>query len=230
MDLVQNETYDMGLRRYMSSVYNWMMLGLLISALTAWATVSTGLVATLASGGILFWLVLLAPFALILIMGGGMNSMSTNTMRMLYVVFTVLEGMSLSVVLTHYTGSSIIQAFVSTAAAFAGLSLWGYTTKKDLSGVGNFLFMALIGLIVAMLLSVFFPSPGFTLLISIAGVLIFSALVAYDTQTLKEAYCPGDDEMMAKIAIWGALDLYLDFLNLFLFLLRIFGVSSSSDD
>jgi FtsH-binding integral membrane protein len=211
----------------MTGIYNWMMIGLLVSSGAAYFSVASGLVTTLAQRGLLFWVVLLAPLALIFGMAAAMRSASVSTVRWLYILFTVLEGLGLSTVLIKYTGASVASTFVATAAAFAGLSLWGYTTKRNLSGIGSFLIMALVGLLVVMILNAFFPSPAISLLIGIAGVLIFAGLTAYDTQKLKEAYHSGmGEDEKARITIWGALDLYLDFINLFLFLLRFIGVKA----
>lgn len=222
------ESYDRGLRSYMTGIYNWMMLGLLVSAGAAYFSVASGMVTELAKGGLLFWVILLAPLGLIFFMASAMRNSSLNVVRGLYVLFTILEGLSLSVVLIKYTGASVATTFVATAAAFAGLSLWGYSTKKNLSGLGSFLIMAVVGLLVVMILNIFFPSPVISLLIGIAGVLIFAGLTAYDTQKLKDAYGSyvSEDEQ-ARMSVWGALDLYLDFLNLFLFLLRFLGVKTS---
>ena len=220
--------YSDGLRSYMLGIYNYMMLGLLASAATAWFAVSTGFATYLISSPILFIVLLLAPFGLIFAMAGAAK-MSTSTMAILYFLFTVLEGTTLSVVLLKYTGSSIVMTLVATSAVFAGLSLWGYTTKRDLSGWGTFLIGALVGLIALMILNLFMQSTLLHLAIGAAGVLLFAGLIAYDTQKLKDAYNTRAfiGNSMQKAMIWGALDLYLDFLNMFLFLLRFLGVSNN---
>lgn len=218
--------YDEGLRSYMIGIYNYMTMGLLISAATAWLAAATGFTLTMVASPILFIVLLLAPFGLIFAMAGAEN-MKTSTMRTLFILFTVLEGLTLSVVLLKYTGASIAVTLVATSAVFAGLSLWGYTTKKDLSGFGTFLIGALFGLLAMMILNLIFQSPVMHFVIGVAGVLLFAALIAFDTQKLKNAY--GDRAFLGgdihKAMIWGALDLYLDFLNMFLFLLRFMGVN-----
>lgn len=225
MELTKGVAYDAGLRNYMTSIYNIMILGILVSAGASWLSIETGLLAVLKGGGILFWVVLLAPFAFIFILSD-YERKQKSTLQFFFVALAACEGLSLSVIVSEYAEATVFQAFLSTAVAFAGLSLWGYTTKRDLSGMGSFFLMALIGLIVAMLFNIFFPAPLFTLLVSIAGVLLFAGLIAYDTQTLKNAYV-GSGELSEKIAILGALSLYLDFLNMFLFILRILGIGTN---
>ena len=213
--------YDAGLRSYLSSIYNWMILGMLTSAGAAYLSTATGLVDTLKTGGVLFWLVALAPFALILFMAAATaGAVAVSALAIAFLAFTGLEGLSLSVVLTRYTGTNVAMAFLASAATFAGMSLWGYTTKRNLTGMGNFFLGALIGLIAALVLNIIFPMTMFNLLVSIAGVVIFAGLVAYDTQVMRDNYTPGDSDANARFAIWHALDLYLDFLNLLLFFLR----------
>lgn len=227
---VSVEGYDIGLRSYLTSIYNWLLLGLLISAGAVFAAQASGFTAYLAQGGFLFWAILLAPFALILFMGAGAaGSVSVSAMSLAFVAFTALEGLSVSVVLARYTGASVLLAFVSTAAAFAGLSLWAYTTKRNLTGMGNFFLIAIIGLLVLMVISMFVQSSGLDLIVSAAGVVIFAGLIAYDTQVMRANYHHNDADANARFAIWHALDIYLDFLNLFLFLLRFIGVKAGDD-
>ena len=222
------EPYDQGLRRYMTSIYNLMLGGLLVSAAVSAFSISSGLTAELKHGGILFWLVVLSPLALIFAMG--FKTRSIATLHTLYWAFTALEGMSISVILSHYTGGSIATAFVASAAGFAGCSLYGYTTKRDLGPIGAFAIFALIGLIALMILNAFFPTPGFTLVVSLLGILLFAGLTAWDTQSLKDAYSATDDSnTLAYMVVMGALNLYLDFLNMFLFILRLTGVLSNDD-
>jgi FtsH-binding integral membrane protein len=170
------------------------------------------------------WIVMLAPLGVVLALSFGINRITETTAKALFWAYAVLMGLSLSTVLLVYTGTSVAQTFFATAAAFAGLSLWGYTTKKDLSGFGTFLIMGVVGIIVASLLNLFFQSNGLALVISILGVLLFAGLTAYDTQKIKSMYfvVRGSD-FAGKSAIMGALTLYLDFINLFLFLLRFMG-------
>jgi FtsH-binding integral membrane protein len=218
---------DAGLRSYMLSVYNYMASGVLLTGIVALFFARSGAVLSLmnATGrGMsgLGWIVALAPFGIVLALNYG--RVSTRTAQALYWAFTILFGMSLSTVFLAYTSSSIAVTFFATSASFLSLSLWGYTTKKDLSGFGTFFMMGLFGLIVAMVINMIWPSGPLTLAISAIGVLIFAGLTAYDTQKIKSmySYVRGTD-VAAKSAIMGALTLYLDFINLFLFLLRFMG-------
>lgn len=230
MEAIRGVTYDQGLRNYMTSIFNWMILGVLVSAGGAYLGVASGLPLWFAAHKGMFLLAALAPIGIIIAMGAGMRSASLNTLRLGYLAIALLEGLTITVLLSKYAPSSVITVFLATSASFAGLSLVGYTTGKNLSGMGNFLISALWGLIAVMLITIFFPIPGANLLISVAGVVIFSGLIAYDTQKLKLAYTPSmDGDLQSRIVLWGALDLYLDFINLFILLLRIFGSSSSND-
>jgi FtsH-binding integral membrane protein len=221
--------YDAGLRSYMTSIYNWMAFGLLISAGAAYISTVTGLVHTLAQGGLLFWVVLLAPFALIFYMGAQTaNKRSGVNLAIAFVVFTALEGLSMSVILTRYGGADIAMAFSATAATFVGMSLWGYTTKRNLSGFGSFILMALIGLIVTSIIATVLHSALMTIIVSIVGIVIFAGIVAYDTQTMRNDYAVNNPNANARKAIWHALNLYLDFLNIFLFMLRLMGGGSKN--
>ena len=222
------EERDAGLKAYMLSVYNYMASGVLLTGVVAllfsWGGTASPAWQVFSAGGPLAWIIVLSPLAIVFAMSFGQGRMSTGTMQALYWGFAVLMGLSLSTVFLRYTGTSIAQAFFATAAGFAGLSLWGYTTKRDLSGFGTFLIMGLVGLIVASLLNLFFQSGTLALAISAIGVLLFAGLTAYDTQKIKSMYdyVRGTD-MMGKVVIMGALNLYLDFINMFLFLLRLFG-------
>ena len=166
----------------------------------------------------------LAPLAFVMIMSFGLNRISTGTLQMLFWAFATVMGLSLSTIFLAYTGVSIAQTFFAVAAAFLGLSLYGYTTKRDLSGFGTFLIMGVVGLLVAMVINMFLKSPAMQLAISAIGVLLFAGLTAYDTQKIKSmyAYVAGTD-MMGKVVIMGALNLYLDFVNMFTFLLQFMG-------
>ncbi|GGO96348.1 Bax inhibitor-1/YccA family protein [Stakelama pacifica] len=230
----RSDAYDAGLRSYMLSVYNYMASGVLLTGIVAMVFALSGAVGSLVdmqTGRMtaLGWIVSLAPLGIVFAMSFGQAKMKTSTLQALFWGFALLMGMSLSTIFLVYTGTMIAQAFFATAAGFAGLSLYGYTTKKDLSGLGTFLIMGVIGLLVAMLLNAFiFQSGVMDLVISILGVLIFAGLTAYDTQKIKSMYdyVAGTD-MMGKVVIMGALNLYLDFINMFLFLLRIMGSQRS---
>lgn len=222
-DVTGRVTYDEGLRKYMLSIYNYMTSGVLLTGIVALAAASTGLAYAFASGP-LMWIVALAPLGFVLAMSFGLNRMSQGTLQALFWSFAIVMGLSMSTIFLVFTGESIATTFFATAGAFAGLSLYGYTTKKDLSGFGTFLIMGLFGLIIASLLNLFLQSGTLDLVISALGVLIFAGLTAYDTQRLKEQYSyVRGTEMMGKVVIMGALNLYLDFINMFLFLLRFLG-------
>jgi FtsH-binding integral membrane protein len=165
-----------------------------------------------------------APLAFVMVLSFGINRLSTGTAQLLYWAYAAVMGLSMSSIFLVYTGTSIAQTFFATAAAFAGLSLYGYTTKRDLSPMGTFLIMGVVGILIASLINMFVQSTAFSLAISILGVLIFAGLTAYDTQKIKSMYeqVAGTD-MMGKTVIMGALNLYLDFINMFMFLLRLFG-------
>ena len=216
--------YDAGLRAHMLKVYNYMASGVLLTGIVALLFANSGMAETVMSGGLLRWVIMLAPLGIVMAMSFGQNRMSTTTLQSLFWAFTVLMGLSLSTIFLVYTGASIAQTFFATAAAFAGLSLWGYTTKKDLSGMGTFLIMGLVGLIVASIVNIFLQSSTMGWVISSLGVIIFAGLTAYDTQKIKSLYqyVAGTD-MAGKAAIMGALTLYLDFINMFQFLLSFLG-------
>ena len=221
---------DAGLRLYMLSVYNYMASGVLLTGIVAMLFANSSLINFIVNpvtgqATPLFWIALFAPLAVVFMLSFGINRISAGTAQALFWVYAGLVGIQFSSLFLVYTGASIAQAFFATAAAFLGLSLWGYTTKKDLSGFGTFLIMGVVGLFVAMILNIFLRSPGMNLAISAIGVLIFAGLTAYDTQKIKSIYftVAGNGEAIAKTAVIGALNLYLDFINMFLFLLRLFG-------
>jgi FtsH-binding integral membrane protein len=223
---------DVGLRAYMLRVYNYMLLGLALTGLTAWFTASTPAFAqlffTFSARGYalspLGWVVLLAPLGLVFLLGWRIQQMSFRTAQAVFWGYAALMGIGLTPVLLLYTGASVAQVFFVTAATFGAMSLYGYTTKRDLSGFGSFLFMGLIGIIIASLVNMFLQSSMMQWVISVIGVLIFTGLTAYDTQRIKEMYYVGDDgTLVGKKALMGALSLYLDFINLFLMLLRLMG-------
>ena len=223
---VPTATRDAGLRSYMLKVYNYMASGVLLTGIVAMLFANSGMAAQVfQGGGILPWVIILSPLAIVFAMSFGVNRMQTGTLQMLFWGFATLMGLSMSTIFLVYTGTSIAQTFFAVTAAFLGLSLYGYTTKRDLSGFGTFLIMGVVGLLVAMLLNAFvFKSGAMAMAISAIGVLIFAGLTAYDTQKIKSmyAYVAGTD-MMGKSVIMGALTLYLDFINMFQFLLSFMG-------
>jgi FtsH-binding integral membrane protein len=219
--------YDAGLRSYMLSVYNYMTSGILLTGIVAMLFAQSGAAQQiLGGGGILRFVIMLAPLGIVFAMSMGQSRMTQGTMQLLFWAFAVLMGLSLSSIFLVYTGTSIAGAFFATAGAFAGLSLYGYTTKKDLSAFGTFLIMGVVGLLVASVVNIFLQSSAMAFVISAVGVLIFAGLTAYDTQKIKSmySYVAGTD-MAGRTAIMGALNLYLDFINMFLFILRMFGSS-----
>jgi len=225
----RESAYDAGLRSYMLSVYNYMTSGILLTGIVALAFQASGMVNALVGvdgRGLspLGWIVTLAPLAIVFAMSFGQQRMSASTLGALFFGYAGLLGASLSTLFLVYTDSSIATAFFATAASFAGLSLYGYTTKRDLSGFGTFLIMGLIGLIVASLLNAFLHSGPLGLVISLVGVLLFAGLTAYDTQKTKSLYryVAGTPDL-GRVTIMAALNLYLDFINMFLFLLRFMG-------
>ncbi|MEP5937197.1 MAG: Bax inhibitor-1/YccA family protein [Erythrobacter sp.] len=217
------EVFDEGLRKHMLSIYNYMSSGVLLTGIVALLTFSTGMAASFTSGP-LYWLVALSPLAVVILMSFGRNKFSKATLQMMFWGFALLMGLSLSTLFYYYTQGSIAVTFFATAGAFAGLSLWGYTTKRDISGWGSFLFIGLIGLILSSLLNLWLQSPVMHYAVGAIGVLIFAGLTAYDTQRLKHEYSVyRGTEYAGKAIILGALSLYLDFINMFLFLLRFMG-------
>jgi FtsH-binding integral membrane protein len=220
---------DAGLRSYMLSVYNYMASGVLLTGIVAllFAPYAQGVIINQAGTGMtgLGWIVTLAPLGFVMAMSFGLNRMSTGTLQMLFWAFAVTMGLSMSTIFLTYTGISIAQTFFAVSAGFLALSLYGYTTKRDLSGMGTFLIMGVVGLLIAMVINMFLQSSAMAMAISAIGVLLFAGLTAYDTQKIKSIYfqVAGHGEMLAKSAVMGALSLYLDFINMFLFLLRFMG-------
>jgi FtsH-binding integral membrane protein len=222
---------DEGLRSYMLKVYNYMGIGLVVTGLVAWfsnqAAVSNGELTAwgqLIYASPLMWVIALAPLAFVLVLSFGINKLSGATAQLLFWVFAAVMGLSLSSIFMVYTDASIAKVFFISAATFGAMSLYGYTTKRDLTGVGNFLIMGLIGLIIASIVNIFMQSSMLEFAISAIGVLVFVGLTAYDTQRIKNSYDEGHGaEVLQKTAVMGALSLYLDFINLFLMLLRLFG-------
>jgi uncharacterized protein len=225
---VPSATRDAGLRSYMLSVYNYMASGVLLTGIIAllFAPYAQGvLIAPNGQGmSLLGWIVTLSPLAFVFAMSFGVNRMSTGTLQLLFWAFAAVMGLSMSTLFIVFTGVSIAQTFFATAAAYVALSLYGYTTKRDLSGFGTFLIMGVVGIIVAMLINLFLQSSALALAISAIGVLLFAGLTAYDTQRIKSMYFyVQGTEMMGKTVIMGALSLYLDFINMFQFLLSFMG-------
>jgi uncharacterized protein len=215
--------YDAGLRSYMLSVYNYMASGVLLTGIVAMLFARSGLAEQVLATP-LRWLIMLAPLGFVMVLSFGINRLKTSTAQLLFWAFAFVMGLSMASIFLVFTGQSIATTFFATAAAFVSLSLWGYTTKKDLSAFGTFLIMGVVGLLVAMLINLFVQSSALQLAISFIGVLLFAGLTAYDTQKIKNmyAYVAGTD-MMGKTVIMGALSLYLDFVNMFTFLLQFMG-------
>ncbi|MFO6445738.1 Bax inhibitor-1/YccA family protein [Erythrobacter sp. NE805] len=234
-DVAGRVSYDEGLRSHMLSIYNYMTSGVLLTGIVALLFVNSPLFALAFNvvetpGGAfaqptgLGWLITLSPLAVMLFWWFGAARASTGALQVAFWAFTVLFGLSLSTIFVTYTGASIATAFFAAAAAFAGLSLFGYTTKKDISAWGSFLIMGLVGLIAASIINIFVASGPLSFVISVLGVLIFAGLTAWDTQRLKDEYqYVRGTEMAGRAVIFGALNLYLDFINLFLHLLRLLG-------
>jgi uncharacterized protein len=214
---------DVGLRQFMLRVYNYMAGGLALTGVVAYAAVTTGLYQAI-YGSILFWVVLLAPLGLVMLLSFRIQSMSLGAAQMTFWGYAALMGLSLAGIFLVYTGASIARVFFITAGTFAAMSLYGYTTRSDLTRFGSFLFMGLIGVIIASLVNMFILSSALQFALSVAGVIVFVGLTAWDTQQIKEMYVEGDVAMIAgKKAIMGALRLYLDFINLFVLLMQLFG-------
>lgn len=210
----------------MRKVYLWMTLALIVTGVTAYGVAtSPGLVQAIFGNSVLFWGMIIAEFGLVFAISSAINRLSLMTATLLFILYSVINGATLSVLLLAFTASSIANVFFITAGTFGVMSIIGYTTKTDLSSMGKILFMALIGLIIATIVNVFVGSSGLDLIISYVGVLIFVGLTAYDTQKIKNMLAEATDtgETMQKVALLGALSLYLDFINLFIYLLRILG-------
>jgi len=224
---------DAGLREYMLRVYNYMASGLALTGILAYIGGNTpaiiNMLYTAGEGGYLqptglAWIVMLSPLAFVLALSFGINKMKASTAQAVFWAFSAIMGLSMAHIFLAYTGASITRVFFITAGTFAGMSLYGYTTKRDLSGMGSFLMMGLIGIIIASIVNIFMQSSAMHFVISVVGVLVFVGLTAYDTQKIKSLYLEADGaEVMTKKAIMGALTLYLDFINLFIMLLRLFG-------
>ncbi len=216
--------FDAGLRAYMLKVYNYMASGVLLTGIVALYASQSDALMNILFGSPLAYVIMFAPFAFVLVMSLGINKMSSSALQMIFWAFAATMGLSLASIFIVYTGESIARTFFITSGMFGALSLYGYTTKKSLSGWGTFLFMGLIGLIIASVVNMFLGSSMMSFIISVGGVLVFAGLTAYDTQKIKEMYAyTTTGESVAKSAIMGALNLYLDFINLFMFLLHFLG-------
>ena len=230
---VRTAEIDEGLRAHMNKVYGTMSVGLLVTAGVSWAIGSNDALLSIfrnpetLSPNLLGYAVMFAPLIMVFMFGSAMNRLSYAGAQLFFYAFAAVMGLSLAWIFAAFTGYSITQTFLVTSISFAGLSLWGYTTKKDISAWGSFLIMGVIGLLVAMIVNMFLGSPAIMFAISLLGVLIFAGLTAYDTQKIKTNYLAhaqqGDQEWLDKSAIMGALNLYLDFINLFMFMLQFMG-------
>jgi|SRR5215469_5637271 len=221
--LASDVELDLGLRQYMLRVYNFMAGGLLVTGLVAYAAVTTGFYQQLA-GTPLMWVVLLAPLGAVLLLSFRIERMSTGAAQATFWSYAALMGLSLAGIFLVYTGTSVARVFFISAATFGAMSLYGYTTQRDLSQLGSFLFMGLIGIVLASLVNIFVGSSALQFMISAIGVLVFTGLTAWDTQRIKEVYVTSDPrDVLTKKALMGALALYLDFINLFVMLLQITG-------
>ncbi|MSO64297.1 MAG: Bax inhibitor-1/YccA family protein [Alphaproteobacteria bacterium] len=220
----QDVTIDQGLRAYMLRVYNYMVGGLAVSGIIAYLAATSGLWKALA-GTPIMWIVVLAPIGLVWFLAARIHKMSVGTAQMAYWLYAALTGLSLGFIFLVYTPESITKVFFITAGTFGAMSLWGYTTKKDLTSFGSFLIMGLFGIIIASIVNIFLGSAMLSFVVSVVGVLVFVGLTAYDTQQIKNEYdyVSHDGAVATKGAIFGALRLYLDFINLFLMLLRLVG-------
>ena len=218
---------DAGLRAHMNKVYGTMSVGMVLTFLAAWAVGNNAALMSALFTGFTRYIVMFAPLIMVFAFGAVINRLSAAAAQLFFYTFAAVMGVSISYIFVVFTDHSIAQVFLITAIAFAGLSLWGYTTKKDISGWGSFLIMGVIGLIVASIVNIFLGSPAIMFAISALGVLIFAGLTAYDTQQIKNEYVTyaahGDTEWLGKSAIMGALRLYLDFINMFMMLLSLFG-------
>ena len=226
---------DAGLKAHMNKVYATMSVGMLLTGAAAWAISGLAVTPTGELTGLgqaiyaspLKWVIMFAPLLVVFAFGAMINRISAATAQLVFYGYAALMGLSLSSIFLVYTDTSIAQTFLVTAIAFAGLSLYGYTTKRDLSGFGTFLMMGLIGILVASIVNIFLASSALAFAISVIGVLLFAGLTAFDTQSIKNEYIQhaqmGDSEWLGKSAIMGALRLYLDFINMFMFLLQFLG-------
>ena len=221
----RTSTFDSALRDYMVKVYQYMSIALAISGLVAFMVASSPALMQAIFGTPLAFVVMLAPLGFVIFFGFKLNSISAEKAKSFLWIYSALMGLSLATIFAVYTATSITRVFLITASTFGAMSIYGYTTKKDLTSFGSFLIMGLIGIMIASLINIFLKSSGLDFAISLLGVFIFIGLTAYDTQRIKQTYYhfAGNDEMVSKMAVMGALNLYMDFINLFIMLLRFFG-------
>ena len=221
----RTSTFDSALRDYMVKVYQYMSIALAISGLVAFMVASSPALMQAIFGTPLAFVVMLAPLGFVIFFGFKLNSISAEKAKSFLWIYSALMGLSLATIFAVYTATSITRVFLITASTFGAMSIYGYTTKKDLTSFGSFLIMGLIGIMIASLINIFLKSSGLDFAISLLGVFIFIGLTAYDTQRIKQTYYhfAGNNEMVSKMAVMGALNLYMDFINLFIMLLRFFG-------
>lgn len=215
---------DVGLREHMLRVYNYMASGLALTGIIAYLVASSEAAVQMIFGTGLFWIVALAPLGLVLFLSFRIQHMRASTAQAVFWIYAALMGLSLASIFLQFTGASVARVFFITAGTFAAMSLYGYTTKRDLAAVGSFLFMGLIGIVIASVVNIFLASSMLHFVISVVGVVVFTGLTAWDTQKIKEMYVAAEDgEISGKKAIMGALTLYLDFINLFIMLMNLMG-------
>ncbi|MEI8395003.1 MAG: Bax inhibitor-1/YccA family protein [Rhodospirillaceae bacterium] len=215
---------DEGLRQHMLRVYNFMMVGLVVTGGVALATSTSHDLMMLLFATPLKWVVMLAPLAFVMVLSFGINRLSASTAQMVFWAYCAAMGLSMATIFVVFTGTSVARVFFITAGMFAAMSLWGYTTKRDLTGMGSFMMMGVFGIVIAGFANIFIGSSALQFAISVIGVLVFTGLTAYDTQSIKEMYTENaGSEAVGKLAIMGALTLYLDFVNIFMSLLQLMG-------
>lgn len=221
----ENPSLAIALQSFIQKTYAWMVGGLLVSGLTAWGVASSAAIEYIAMNPGILFVLFIAEIGLVLFLSARVMKLQTTTAGFLYILYSFLNGLTLSLIFLVYTAATIQNVFFTTAALFGAMSFYGYTTKKDLTSIGSFLMMGLFGVIIAMVINIFIGSSAIDFAISLIGVVVFIGLTAYDTQKLKEMFytLSEDSEVLGKYSIMGALTLYLDFINLFLFLLRLFG-------
>lgn len=219
-------TYDMGLRKYMIAVFQYMAYALIITAIVSMGAASSDAFMNLIFNSPLKWLIIIAPVIMAFYMGSKITSISEQSAQTLFAIFSGLMGLSMSNIFIIYTGESIARVFFITASTFGVMSLYGYQTSRDLTSMGSFLFMGIIGLFIAGLVNIFMQSSAMQLILSFVGVIVFTLFTAYDVQRIKEVYYQsgGNEYISKRLAIYGALSLYMDFINLFVSLLQFFGV------
>jgi len=223
---VDTAQIDEGLRQHMLRVYNYMLVGLLVTGGVAYFVSTSPAMLQLLFGGPQMYLVMLAPLAFVLVLSFGIQKFSASTAQMIFWVYCGVMGLSLSTIFIAFTGTSIARVFFITSAVFGAMSLYGYTTKRDLSQFGSFLIMGLFGIILASIVNLFIGSSALQFAISVIGVLVFTGLTAWDTQNIKEVYNEAHGaEANQKLAVMGALSLYLNFVNLFILLMQLLGTS-----